>query len=113
MPCLFFKVDKFILIFDLGEMIYNIAVISVTAFICDMTANSVNNMKSMINKQHMQCSDESLRHELETTLEYVKRRQFPFNIRSFTTMDMSLPIRILTTSITYTIVVIQFVNFKL
>nr|BAW33747.1 gustatory receptor 29 [Bombyx mori] len=96
----------------LFDMILACMAVTAPAVFAELTKNTVDKIKKILGSQLLRCSDESLRYELEITLEYVIQRPFSFSIWRAVSLDASLPVAMTSLCITYVIVILQLTQLR-
>ncbi|KAJ8709057.1 hypothetical protein PYW07_008883 [Mythimna separata] len=96
----------------LFEMVLLVLVVSCPAFIAEATVYEVDQIKAILTGQLLRCSDESLRWELQTALQYVTLRPFKFTLCRAVPLNIYLPFATISLSITYVIVILQLSHFS-
>ncbi|XP_047034840.1 uncharacterized protein LOC124640922 [Helicoverpa zea] len=96
---------------NLMEVIISVALISCPAIIVEATVYEVNRIKKTLTAQILKCSDEYLRFELQTALQYVRLRPFRYTLCRAVPLDINLLFTTAALCITYVIVALQLTHF--
>uniref|UniRef100_A0A2A4IVK0 Gustatory receptor n=1 Tax=Heliothis virescens TaxID=7102 RepID=A0A2A4IVK0_HELVI len=100
------------IIYMFMELVPSMVLISNPALIVESTACEVDRIKKTLTTQILRCSDESLRFELQTLLQYVRLRPFKYMICRAVPLDINLLFNTATLCITYIIVALQLTHFS-
>uniref|UniRef100_A0A2A4JJJ6 Gustatory receptor n=1 Tax=Heliothis virescens TaxID=7102 RepID=A0A2A4JJJ6_HELVI len=74
-------------------------------------AYEVDRIKKTLTTQILRCSDESLRFELQTALQYVRLRPFRYTLCRVVPLDINLLFTTASICITYVIAALQLTHF--
>ncbi|XP_063896850.1 uncharacterized protein LOC135118506 [Helicoverpa armigera] len=85
---------------------------SAPAIIAEATNFQVDRIKETLTTQILRSSDECLRFELQTALQYVRLRPFRYTLCRAVPLDINLPFTIISICITYVIFLMQITHFS-
>ncbi|KAJ8711623.1 hypothetical protein PYW08_008577 [Mythimna loreyi] len=97
---------------NLFELVQSVLMVSCPALFVEATAHEVDQIKATLTGQLLRCSDESLRWELQTALQYVSLRPFKYTLCRAVSLDVYLPFAAISLGITYVIVLLQLSHFS-
>ncbi|XP_063896840.1 uncharacterized protein LOC135118500 [Helicoverpa armigera] len=80
--------------------------------IMDAISHEVDRIKTILTNQILKTSDECLRFELQTALQYVRLRPFRYTLCRAVPLDINLLFTTAALCITYTIVMLQLTYFS-
>ncbi|XP_047034990.1 uncharacterized protein LOC124641026 [Helicoverpa zea] len=94
------------------ELYPSLVLISSSAIIVETIMYEVDRIKETLTTQILRCSDEGLRFELQTALQYVRLRPFRYTLCRAVPLDINLLFTTAALCITYVIVALQLTHFS-
>ncbi|XP_063897019.1 uncharacterized protein LOC135118571 [Helicoverpa armigera] len=95
-----------------SEAILTVLTLASAALVVEGIIWQVDKIKEILTAQLMRCSDESLRFELQTALQYVRLRPFRYTLCRAIPLDVNMLFTIISLCITYVIVGLQLTHFS-
>ncbi|PZC80224.1 hypothetical protein B5X24_HaOG215030 [Helicoverpa armigera] len=94
------------------DIVQTLTILFSPAFVLEACTHEVNQIKKTLTSQLLRTSDESLRFELQTALQYVRLRPFRYTLCRAVPLDINLLFTTASICITYVIVLLQLTHFS-
>ncbi|XP_047034841.1 uncharacterized protein LOC124640923 [Helicoverpa zea] len=94
------------------EAVLTVLALSSAALVVEGIISEVDKIKEILTAQQLKCSDECLRFELQTALQYVRLRPFRYTLCRAIPLDVNMLFNIISICITYVIVGLQLTHFS-
>uniref|UniRef100_A0A2A4JTB6 Gustatory receptor n=1 Tax=Heliothis virescens TaxID=7102 RepID=A0A2A4JTB6_HELVI len=94
------------------EIIQTYAILFCPAIITEMVIHEYVQIKKILTSQLIKTSDESLRFELQTALQYLNLRPFKYTLCRVMPLDINLLFTTASICVTYVIVALQLTHFS-